>query len=76
MPRIALTDEQKVQQLVIKQAEELDTELYKAHITKQAVADITGLSRQAVSHQFRERRLMPEVFAASKLLLDRVKAQM
>lgn len=70
MPRVALTDQQKVQQLVKKQAEDLDIRLYKAHISKKAVADVTGLTRQAVSSQFRERRLMPEVIVASEMLLS------
>ena len=72
MRNIALTDEQKVQQAVRQSAEDLDIRLHKAHISKQAVADITGLTRQAVSNQFRIKRIMPEVLAASELLLARV----
>ena len=69
MPRIALTDYQKVQQAVVKQAEDIEYQLFKAKISKREVADVVGLSRQAVSNQFREKRLMPEVYVASEMLL-------
>ena len=71
MPRVALTPEQEIQNAVKHQAESLDLKLYKAHISKKAVADMAGLTRQAVSLQFSRGRLMPEVICAAEILLAR-----
>lgn len=68
--KTALTYEQKVQQAVAQKAEDIELKLYKAKISKKAVADAAGLTRQAVSTQFRVKRLMPEVEAASEILLQ------
>lgn len=72
MPRVALTSEQIVAAAVQKEAEDIEWQLHKAKISKTAVADYIGLTRAAVSHQFKTKRLMPEVSAASRILLEKV----
>lgn len=72
MPRVKpLIGELQVKDAVRQQAETVDIQLHKAHISKQAVADMTGLTRQAVSIQFSNGRLMPEVYCAAQILLSR-----
>lgn len=69
MPAVALTDDQKVKQAVAKRARSLRRRLSDADISLQRIADITGLTRQSVSYQFREERLQPEVLEAAEMLL-------
>lgn len=69
MPAVALTDDQKVKQAVARRARSLRRRLSDADISLQRIADITGLTRQTVSYQFREERLQPEVLEAAEMLL-------
>lgn len=69
MPAVALTDDQKVKQAVARRARSLKRRLSDADISLQRIADITGLTRQSVSYQFREERLQPEVLEAAEMLL-------
>lgn len=69
MPAVALTDDQKVKQAVARRARSLRRRLSDADISLQRIADITGLTRQSVSYQFREERLQPEVLEAAEMLL-------
>lgn len=69
MPAVALTDDQKVKQAVARRARSLKRRLSDADISLQRIADITGLTRQSVSYQFREERLQPEVLEAAEILL-------
>ena len=73
MPKTnSLTLEGKVLDRIEKNAGDLEVKLFKAHISKQAVADAAGITRQAVCIQFRKKRLMPEVTAAAEILLEMV----
>ena len=69
MPAVVLTDDQKVKQAVARRARSLKRRLSDADISLQRIADITGLTRQTVSYQFREERLQPEVLEAAEMLL-------
>lgn len=69
MPAVVLTDDQKVKQAVARRARSLRRRLSDADISLQRIADITGLTRQSVSYQFREERLQPEVLEAAEMLL-------
>lgn len=69
MPEVALTGDQKVKQAVARRARSLKRRLSDADISLQRIADLTGLTRQSVSYQFREERLQPEVLEAAEMLL-------
>jgi hypothetical protein len=69
MPAVVLTDDQKVKQAVARRARSLKRRLSDADISLQRIADLTGLTRQTVSYQFREERLQPEVLEAAEMLL-------
>jgi predicted DNA-binding protein YlxM (UPF0122 family) len=69
MPAVVLTDDQKVKQAVARRARSLKRRLSDADISLQRIADLTGLTRQSVSYQFREERLQPEVLEAAEMLL-------
>lgn len=70
MPRVALTARQEVQNAARDDAKAARGWLASEGIKMKRVAELAGVTPQAVSLQFRKGRLMPETAAALRLLRE------
>ena len=70
MPKVALTNEQKVNKRLQDLTRETKLALYDAGIKKKAVAEIAGITPAAVTQQFNSGRLTLSVYLAAQLLLE------
>ena len=67
---MVLTKEQKLNKQLADLTDEIDTALHMKHISKVAVADVAGISSQAVSNQFSRRQLTLSVYLAARMLIE------
>ncbi len=70
MPRVALTNEQKVNNRMKELAEETRAALLKKRIPQRAVADAAGIEQCSVANQFRRGQITMSVYLAAQLLLE------
>jgi predicted transcriptional regulator len=66
----ALTQSQKLQQLIKKKHKELKHRLQDSNINQSDIAELTGLTQQAISYQLRTGRITYEVLIAIEMLLE------
>ena len=64
MPRVALTETQRLANKNREIAEELSEMLYQKHISRQKVADYIGMTRQGVNKQFHNNKISLDVMLA------------
>lgn len=70
MPKVALTNEQKVNKRIKELTEDTRKQLYAKRITQKAVADAAGIEQCSVANQFRRGQLTLSVYLAAQLLLE------
>jgi predicted transcriptional regulator len=67
---MVLTKEQKLNKTLADITAKTDSELHRKHISKKAVADIAGITSQAVSNQFSRGQLTLSVYLAAQMLIE------
>lgn len=68
MPRIALTESQKIQKAIKDASEHAKLECYKHGIKVKEIAEVTGVHYTAISHQFSKKNITLATYLAVELL--------